>query len=127
MSVIRFAIACHNKRLREIAIGGKLFNYLSHFLCVCCTIHKRSGHVELNCGGSRAESAPPGNPWREQDIDIRTIWTLVLIDSGVSFVTMAYDQENRLAVHGDGSDLTTFTYSADNLKRTEREGADVTT
>jgi YD repeat-containing protein len=52
---------------------------------------------------------------------------LVTQIAGTSRVTMLYDHENRLVGHREGSALTTYTYSADGLKRCELSPAGVTT
>ncbi|MDI9640038.1 hypothetical protein QM565_30480 [Geitlerinema splendidum] len=40
---------------------------------------------------------------------------------------MSYDYENRMTRHELGSVVTKYTYSGDGLKRSEREGSEVTT
>ncbi|MDI9640029.1 hypothetical protein QM565_30435 [Geitlerinema splendidum] len=44
-------------------------------------------------------------------------------------VSMSYDYENRVKVHHDvtSGEKTTYTYSADGLKRSERSGSNITT
>lgn len=50
-----------------------------------------------------------------------------IVRTGASFVTMGYDQENRLTQHVDGSTYATFTYQPDSMKRNEVNGATITT
>ncbi|MDI9640032.1 hypothetical protein QM565_30450 [Geitlerinema splendidum] len=40
---------------------------------------------------------------------------------------MSYDYENRMTRHELGSVVTTYTYSGDGLKRSEREGTSLAT
>ncbi len=50
-----------------------------------------------------------------------------VVQTGANFVTMSYDQENRMTIHSSGSVLNSFTYQPDGMKRTEQVGATTTT